>query len=113
MLKAMVEAGGCADIPNGIDGDTPLHLAAKFGSLEMVQILLEADGDPTFLNNDGLTPIDVVCEEANPNAKGCKDGAVKAALEKAADERPAPQLEMMKKMLANSRQPRLRERCEA
>ena len=84
MLKAMVEAGGCADIPNGIDGDTPLHLAAKFGSLEMVQILLEADGDPTFPNNDGLTPIDVVCEEANQNAKGCKDGAVKAALEKAA-----------------------------
>ena len=84
MLKALVEAGGCADIPNGIDGDTPLHLAAKFGSLEMVQILLEADGDPTFPNNDGLTPIDVVCEEANPNAKGCKDGAVKAVLEKAA-----------------------------
>lgn len=36
-------------------GDTPLHVAASHGHLEIINLLLEYDADVTLKNNDGVT----------------------------------------------------------
>lgn len=36
-------------------GDTPLHVAASHGHLEIINLLLEYDADVTLKNNDGIT----------------------------------------------------------
>lgn len=36
-------------------GDTPLHVAASHGHLEMINLLLEHNADTTLKNNDGFT----------------------------------------------------------
>ena len=41
------------------DGNTPLHIAAANVNYRAMSALLETGADPTLLNNEGLTPLDV------------------------------------------------------
>ena len=42
--------------------DTPLHIASKFGALDVVALLVQFSScDTKRLNKDGLSPADVTC----------------------------------------------------
>jgi ankyrin repeat protein len=44
------------------DGRIPLHLAAKNGSYEIVQLLLTKGAEVTIEDNGGLTPLHLAIE---------------------------------------------------
>ncbi|KAJ8969600.1 hypothetical protein NQ317_011314, partial [Molorchus minor] len=58
------------------DGQTPVHVAAKYGNLQTLLLLLEDGGDPQFKNKashsayKGETPLHLAC-------RGCKPDVVK------------------------------------
>ncbi|CAB0029424.1 unnamed protein product [Trichogramma brassicae] len=43
-------------------GNTPLHLAAAGGKLKLVELLLKRQADPNSTNEEGLTPLHVICK---------------------------------------------------
>ena len=44
------------------NGATPLHTAAYYGHLEVVQLLLRHRADKELKDKDGDKPVDIVCE---------------------------------------------------
>jgi ankyrin repeat protein len=54
-----------ADSPNGT---TPLMMAARYGSYEVVQVLLDAGADPSLKNALGLTALDFAEKVAHTEA---------------------------------------------
>lgn len=40
-------------------GFTPLHIAAKYGNIKVVQLLLQKEADPNVQGKNGLTPLHV------------------------------------------------------
>lgn len=65
------------DTPSA-DGATPLSIAAEFGELESVQVLLEAGADKDHAMADGATPLWMAAQEGH-------DKIVVALLEADAD----------------------------
>ena len=51
------------------NGATPLHTAAYYGQLEVVQLLLRHGADKELKRNDGRKPVDVVCDGGNKQHK--------------------------------------------
>lgn len=49
-------------------GDTPLHVAASHGHLEMINLLLEHNADTTLKNNDGFTAEELSSDASIKNA---------------------------------------------
>lgn len=49
-------------------GDTPLHVAASHGHLEITNLLLEHDADVTLKNNDGVTAEELASDVSIKNA---------------------------------------------
>lgn len=49
-------------------GDTPLHVAASHGHLEMIHLLLEHNVDTTLKNNDGFTAEELSADKSIKNA---------------------------------------------
>lgn len=43
------------------DGQTPVHVACKYGIATTLLLLLEDGGDPLFRNNTGETPLHLAC----------------------------------------------------
>ena len=50
-------------------GSTPLHCAAYYGRLEVVQLLLRHRADKELKNRGGKKPVDVVCDYDNEQHK--------------------------------------------
>jgi ankyrin repeat protein len=50
------------------NGTTPLMMAARYGTLEVVKVLLDAGADPTLKNALGLTALDFAQKADNPEA---------------------------------------------
>jgi ankyrin len=44
-------------LPNSLVGSTPYYLAARFGEIEMMQMLIDAGADPAIRTADGTTPL--------------------------------------------------------
>jgi hypothetical protein len=53
--------------PKNVLGDTPLHVAAARGHLEVVQLLLGHGADPRLHNKDQQTPTDLAMDSAIVN----------------------------------------------
>lgn len=59
LFEALVRLGININAQN-CDGNTPLHLAAKLGRQEIVDVLLSVDGiDDTIINVEGKTAIEL------------------------------------------------------
>jgi len=57
-----------ADVHMGNNsGDTPLHVAASYGSLEVAGILLECKVEVNSRNHDGSTPLHFASSSGHPN----------------------------------------------
>ncbi|KAF5579615.1 ankyrin protein [Fusarium pseudocircinatum] len=56
IIKALSRSGANLHIP-GCHGDTPLHLAAILGDVEIVQYLLDHGADTHISNQDGYIPL--------------------------------------------------------
>jgi ankyrin repeat protein len=50
------------------NGDTPLHLAVRSGSLEAARALIEAGADLSLANNEGDTPLQLALELGKKDA---------------------------------------------
>ncbi|KAL7307100.1 hypothetical protein TKK_0000833 [Trichogramma kaykai] len=66
-VNALFEFGSDGYQPPKIDardneGDTPLHLAVRYGQLNATESLLLRDANPNSLNNDGETPLHLICK---------------------------------------------------
>ena len=60
LVRALLEHGGAKAGPlRGSDGWTPLHLAAMFGKVDVIQILLDAGADPYERDIDDKDVVDV------------------------------------------------------
>ncbi|XP_050310455.1 serine/threonine-protein phosphatase 6 regulatory ankyrin repeat subunit A isoform X3 [Anthonomus grandis grandis] len=49
------------------DGNTPVHVAAKFGNLQTLLLLLEDGGDPQYKNKKGETPLHLASRNCRPD----------------------------------------------
>lgn len=65
-LEQLIEAGAKVNISAG--GATPLHIAADMGSLDILNCLLKAGGDPNATDEDGQKPIQVAAARGNRSA---------------------------------------------
>ena len=45
-------------------GQTPLHISAQYGYIDIVRSLLDAGADRTIRDNDGHTAVDLVRDHA-------------------------------------------------
>ncbi|KAK2765499.1 hypothetical protein FQN54_008353 [Arachnomyces sp. PD_36] len=57
MVRLLIDAGADVNVECGRVGNSPLHHAAEWGSLEMTRLLLEAGADKTAVNVSGETPL--------------------------------------------------------
>ena len=83
MVKLLLAHGADPNVVNS-DGDTPLHIMAKFGETEKCKVLLDGGADPTLKNKAGMTPADVARKykraELAAFIKGWKKGRAAGAL---------------------------------
>jgi len=56
VVRELLEWGAAVDAADD-DGDTPLHVACRFGRLEVVHQLLARGALPNFAANDGSTAL--------------------------------------------------------
>jgi hypothetical protein len=61
-MEVLLKHGADPDIPDGVDGSTPLHYAAAGNPLEpkIFDLLLSAGANPNVRNNYGVTPLDLL-----------------------------------------------------
>ena len=53
ILRLLINAKAAVNYQSRADGKTALHVAAKHGALDCVQILLKSDADPTIADSKG------------------------------------------------------------
>lgn len=64
-VNFLLEVGADTSIPN-TDGETPLHLAAKYGLIDIVKILLTKQTDIKSIDNMGQTPLISAIKSPDP-----------------------------------------------
>lgn len=56
VVRLLLEQQAAVNIPD-LDGNTPLHVAARYSSVEVLSLLLQFNAEPESVNNWGLTPV--------------------------------------------------------
>lgn len=64
-VEVLLQIGADPNVQSKLTGDTPLHLAARFGNLEVVRALTSAGVRRSIRNADGKRPRDVIGEATN------------------------------------------------
>ena len=64
MVKLLVENGANINVTDD-DAETPLHVAAEDGTLEIVKYLVEKGANVNAVNEDGRTPAEEAAREGN------------------------------------------------
>jgi len=62
VVETLLDAGARVDVVNS-SGVTAIHLAAKTGRVDMINLLIAAGADPMVVDEDGLYPHDYACTE--------------------------------------------------
>ncbi len=57
-LRRFIAAGANVNVQDAKYGNTPLHSAARYNAIAIIQLLLDSGADRSLRNNDGLTPAD-------------------------------------------------------
>jgi len=65
------------DTPGGPSSPTPLHIAAAFGNVTAVKILLRRGANPFLTDKNGNTPVDLIPEEDDEDRYEGRVGLVK------------------------------------
>jgi ankyrin repeat protein len=63
-LKQKITEAHFVLFPKNVLGETPLHIAAARGHLEVVELLLSHGGDTQLRNKDQKTPVDLAMNSA-------------------------------------------------
>ena len=61
-MKLLIDRGADVNRHDGLEKETPLHYAAKYGNVELAKLLLEAKADPRAKEFHGKTPLDLAKE---------------------------------------------------
>ncbi|XP_046597087.1 uncharacterized protein LOC107216647 [Neodiprion lecontei] len=67
VTKLFLRHGGNPNIKS-VDGMTPVHVAAAWGRLDVLELLLSNGGDPLLLDDDGRSPFHYAFDEAHYDA---------------------------------------------
>ena len=62
LVKLLIDRGADVNQPGGLDKETPLHFAAKYGNVEVTKLLLNAKSDPMAKEVHGKTLLDLAKE---------------------------------------------------
>lgn len=65
MIQLLVSRGADVNEPHGATGETPLHLAARFESVDAVRILLPLGANVSAVTKDDCTVVDVAVESGS------------------------------------------------
>lgn len=66
MVEALLKSGADVNVRDSEAGETPLMLAAKYSSAEVVKALIGAGADVNARNNDGKAVL-TIAEESDGN----------------------------------------------
>ncbi len=67
IFKLLLDSGADPNVQNK-QGETPLHLAIKYGCIKIAQILLKYGANPDIQNRDGNTPLHLAVKLENTAA---------------------------------------------
>ena len=62
LVKLLIDRGADVNQHDGLEKETPLHYAAKYGNVELAKLLLKAKADPKAKEFHGKTPLDLAKE---------------------------------------------------
>lgn len=83
-IKLLLDNGADPSLPEDVNGNTPLHIAANLGRINMVKLLLEKGADPKILNKAGKRPLD----HAIKSETGfCFEGIIELLIERTIDDK--------------------------
>ena len=72
VVKYFINEQNCDPMTRDNDGGTPLHIACRYGHLNITQYLInEAHCNPLCENNDGDTPLHYACKYGNTRIVQC------------------------------------------
>ena len=107
----------------GLDGSSPLHLAAKMNRLDVVKVLLDLGADPKMVNDDGHSVLHfavapghlemanlLIKEGADPNAVNCGGHTVLHLALAGLDELTETRRNMLKFLLDAGADPRAKDK---
>lgn len=65
ITKLLVNNGVKINVTDKKNGDTPLHIAAKYERVDTIQLLLEKGADTKIRNKNGQTFVDIIKQSHN------------------------------------------------
>ncbi|CAB0034326.1 unnamed protein product, partial [Trichogramma brassicae] len=67
IVEKFIELGQDPNCLGYVRGDSPLHLALIENESKVAELLLRNDADPNLANENGLTPLHIICEKKHGN----------------------------------------------
>ena len=71
-VMALIHAGADTNLAKLLNGYTPLHLAVCQGSVACTAVLIQAGADISIVNDDDMTPLDIIAVNYGPEEEIAK-----------------------------------------